>query len=857
MSKKLFSMIFFVLLTALTGSALALDILWTNGSGNGLWDTATNWSPSNVPALGDKAKINITPGPLISSGTAAECQWLALSDGAPGDLRMTGGTLNVSGSSADTWTIIAYAPSDVGIFTMDGGTITTSSRFYVGFQGQATLNMNGGSLNIGGIFGIAYGEGWTTGRGYVYLAGGTITAADFQMASPAGCIGLLDITGGTLIITGDKTTQINGYASSGIIKAYGGIGTLAVDYNITNPGKTTVSASLDSQQAHNPSPASGDANISPSTVLGWTAGLGAASHDIYFGTDFSDVNSASRLLGDLDGSGTVDYNDLFILTDYWLADPFGSEPYAGINDDNIVDFFDYALLAQDFSDSASAAFKGNQILASYDPGPLALSTIYYWRIDEVNGPNMVRGNIWFFETQSGKAFEPSPADGASNIATNATLSWTAGPGAISHDVYFGTTNPPAFQDNRTETTFDPGTLANSTTYYWRVDEVSDPCTIQGDTWNFTTLPLSTTLVYPYLTWVNDPNNSIVVNWWNPDATGDSTVDYGLTSSYGSTAYNSTVSNLHHVELTGLSSGTTYHYRIRSSDGTIGNDETFTTSTGYPTSFKFAVFGDTQIYYDQHRAQCDHMVQKNPDFVLHTGDLVQYGDSETDWKDFFKAEQNLSKSRVFMPTMGNHEVQPGGQPYYYFFDLYADGLAVPDNGMSAYGPRTYSFDYGNTHHIIISSYQINAALERDWIAADLAAAAANPDIEWIFAYMHKPLYTAGQWPADKAVLALWGPVFDQYGVDMVFAGHNHIYERSYPINNDQIVSPGAGTIYTTCGLGAAPGGSWNSGSPDAPFIETWSTPSKTGATYITINGSSLSAELITVDNAVLDTFTINH
>ena len=406
MSKKLFSMIFFVLLTALTGSALALDILWTNGSGNGLWDTATNWSPSNVPALGDKAKINITPGPLISSGTAAECQWLALSDGAPGDLRMTGGTLNVSGSSADTWTIIAYAPSDVGIFTMDGGTITTSSRFYVGFQGQATLNMNGGSLNIGGIFGIAYGEGWTTGRGYVYLAGGTITAADFQMASPAGCIGLLDITGGTLIITGDKTTQINGYASSGIIKAYGGIGTLAVDYNITNPGKTTVSASLDSQQAHNPSPASGDANISPSTVLGWTAGLGAASHDIYFGTDFSDVNSASRLLGDLDGSGTVDYNDLFILTDYWLADPFGSEPYAGINDDNIVDFFDYALLAQDFSDSASAAFKGNQILASYDPGPLALSTAYYWRIDEVNDahPNSPwTGDVWSFTTQTGTA----------------------------------------------------------------------------------------------------------------------------------------------------------------------------------------------------------------------------------------------------------------------------------------------------------------------------------------------------------------------------------------------------------------------------------------------------------------------
>jgi hypothetical protein len=178
-------------------------------------------------------------------------------------------------------------------------------------------------------------------------------------------------------------------------------------------------------------------------------------------------------------------------------------------------------------------------------------------------------------------------------------------------------------------------------------------------------------------------------------------------------------------------------------------------------------------------------------------------------------------------------------------------------MAGYGPRTYSFDYGNSHHIIISSYQINVALERDWIAADLAAAAANPDIEWIFAYMHKPLYTAGQWPADKTVLALWGPVFDQYGVDIVFAGHNHIYERSYPINNDQIVAPGAGTIYMTCGIGARPGGSWNPSSPDAPFFEAWATPSITGATYITINGSSLTAELIMVNNVVLDSFTINH
>ena len=613
---------------------------------------------------------------------------------------------------------------------------------------------------------------------------------------------------------------------------------------------------FDTTKAHNPSPSDNAENISPDTTLSWTAGDNASSHDVYFGTNSSDVNSANRLLGDLNGNGIVDWIDLARLTGYWLTDPTGTEPYAGIDDNNTVDFFDYALLAEDWKNSANPVFKGNQSSTSYNPGTLASNTTYYWRIDEVNGIDTVKGDLWSFTTQSNKAINPTPANSAADVDITTDLSWTAGAGATSHNVYFGTTNPPASQGNQAGTTFNTGTMTNSTVYYWRIDEVGGSGTVTGDLWNFTTVPLSTTLVYPYLTWLNDPTNSVVVNWWNPDATGNSSVDYGPTNSYGSTATAATVSNFHHVELTGLTAGATYHYRVRSSDGTVGSDNTYTVSAASPTSFKFAVLGDTQINYDPHRAQCDHIVTKNPSFVLHTGDLVQYGDSQSDWENFFKAEQNLSKSRVFMPTMGNHEVQPGGVPYYYFFDMYADGLAVPDNGMTAYGPRTYSFDYGNSHHIIICSYQISSTLERDWIAADLAVASANPNIKWIFAYMHKPLYTAGQWPADKAVLALWGPVFDQYHVDMVFAGHNHIYERSYSIKNNVIVSSGAGTIYTTCGLGAAPGGSWSSSSPDAPFIEKWFTPNKTGATYITINGGSLSAELIMVDNTVLDTFTLS-
>ncbi|MHC4692332.1 MAG: choice-of-anchor Q domain-containing protein [Planctomycetota bacterium] len=85
------------------------------------------------------------------------------------------------------------------------------------------------------------------------------------------------------------------------------------------------------------------------------------------------------------------------------------------------------------------------------------------------------------------ANEPNPADGAMNVNLIADLSWTAGYDAVSHDVYFGTSYPPPFIINQISTTFDPGTMAYNTTYYWRIDEVDNSGTIAGDIWRFTTI----------------------------------------------------------------------------------------------------------------------------------------------------------------------------------------------------------------------------------------------------------------------------------------------------------------------------------------------------------------------------------
>ena len=87
----------------------------------------------------------------------------------------------------------------------------------------------------------------------------------------------------------------------------------------------------------------------------------------------------------------------------------------------------------------------------------------------------------------GQAAYPNPANGAINVKTSADVNWTAGTYAASHNVNFGTTNPPTFRGNQTSTTYDPGTMANGTTYYWRIDEQNSSGLTTGLVWSFTTI----------------------------------------------------------------------------------------------------------------------------------------------------------------------------------------------------------------------------------------------------------------------------------------------------------------------------------------------------------------------------------
>ena len=84
------------------------------------------------------------------------------------------------------------------------------------------------------------------------------------------------------------------------------------------------------------------------------------------------------------------------------------------------------------------------------------------------------------------AASPFPADRAQNTSLTPVLSWSAGAGATSHEVYFGKDRPGTFMGSQTATTFDPGPLLPNTTYYWRVDERKGNTVTKGEVWSFST-----------------------------------------------------------------------------------------------------------------------------------------------------------------------------------------------------------------------------------------------------------------------------------------------------------------------------------------------------------------------------------
>lgn len=229
-----------LLVWCLAFAAPAQTAQWSPpSSAKNLWSLGANWSTGAMPDTNTTAWV-MSSIPCVIDATAgvATCSHLSVADGAgsSGTVIVTNG--GVFAPCTD-WCAVGY--SGHGTFvTASNSTTTFPSHLWIALQTGSTgsLIMNGGTVTVLGMF----GEGWSGGVGTARINGGTLYLSQLHPSQSLGPGSVLDISQGKVIISGNSTAAVRGYIAAGKITAYGGSGTVIVDYNNLNPGKTTVYA---------------------------------------------------------------------------------------------------------------------------------------------------------------------------------------------------------------------------------------------------------------------------------------------------------------------------------------------------------------------------------------------------------------------------------------------------------------------------------------------------------------------------------------------------------------------------------------------------------------------------------------
>jgi len=277
--------------------------------------------------------------------------------------------------------------------------------------------------------------------------------------------------------------------------------------------------------------------------VSWSPGDYAASHDVYVGDNFDDVNAGAE--GTYQGNQT---DTFFVVgfpgfafpdglvpgtTYYWRIDevndaepnspwkgkiwsfsvpprtaynPIPADGAASVEPEGELGWtpgfgakLHTVYFGESFDDVSNASGGLPQGNATYTPGPLKMAKTYFWRVDEFDAIDTYKGHVWSFITQ-GTVENPYPTDNATDVTQTPILTWSPGTFGASHDIYFGAdkeavqnadTGSPEYKGSGSlgSESFDPGQLEWNTTYYWRIIEANDtnpdsPWT--GPLWSFTT-----------------------------------------------------------------------------------------------------------------------------------------------------------------------------------------------------------------------------------------------------------------------------------------------------------------------------------------------------------------------------------
>ncbi|WP_309123278.1 phosphodiester glycosidase family protein [Paenibacillus sp.] len=256
--------------------------------------------------------------------------------------------------------------------------------------------------------------------------------------------------------------------------------------------------------------------------------------------------------------------------------------------------------------------------------------------------------------------------------------------------------------------------------------------------------------------------------------------------------------VHKAVLDGLEPDTEYVYRVGDGAANVSASGKFRTAPIGGDRTKFLFFGDSQAGDQAGFQLWGNTVDKgvadasDAEFIVHAGDIVDLGHEEEQWNMWFAAAQEELMNTTLVAVVGNHEVTgedednagDEGKDFKSHFNF-------PDNGIEELKGTNYSFDYKNIHFAVLNS-EYYFEEQRDWLREDLS----NTDRTWKIVIFHRGPY--GGYYSTEAVKRHWTPVFDEFGVDLVLNGHDHLYLKTHPMKGGAPVEPGEGTVYVVGG-----------------------------------------------------------
>ena len=327
--------------------------------------------------------------------------------------------------------------------------------------------------------------------------------------------------------------------------------------------------------------------------------------------------------------------------------------------------------------------------------------------------------------------------------------------------------------------------------------------------------------------------SAVIAWMSKEP-GVGVVKYGKAPGFGWEEVDRRIGRRHAVAITGLEPSSTYHYWVDGAGRPPVPGSFRTAPAGEGSSFSFAVVGDSGSGGKGQLAVAALLGRLDPDLILHTGDVVYPAGEERHYdRRFFAPYGDLIREVPVFPVLGNHDVRKGNGAA--FLETFHPPIGSPGSTK-----RFYSFDWGDAHFVALDSELYyydkgsSAAQQKAFLERDLASTRKH----WKIAFLHRSPYGSSRHGGDETVRHDLAPIFARHKVDLVFAGHDHVYERTVPIKGvTYVVSGGGGRRLYPAGKGRL----------------TACSRSAHHAVLVRVDGGRLSLEVVEPDGTVFDRF----